>query len=400
MPFTSSATRRGSRCTSVSSASASIRSCRSARSSCCCGPSCWAWCTQSGRSRAGVAALRYFRVVVWIGAGALGATALWAVVSGQWSRFLSEFGWQPMLEMLLGAALLLFTMVWMAMTYVSTKLNDERAVECGDAGANSTSVTWMRATDHTEAHVPDVLDRLGRETLILEGAMGTMLQRAGMLPGHVSRDAQRHRARDGGRRPPAVPARRSGLHHDQQLRGLSAQARRARLRRPGRGVQPRGGPGGARVGRAPHPCRRGADRTRARPIGEATFDELFDIFAEQVVALAAEKPDAIFFETFTDIAEVRCGILAARSVTDLPVLASVTFGANGAHGPLGYRSRDSGGDPRGRRGVGRRDELRPWSRADGAAGPRDGRGDDPAGDRPAERGDAPPGRRGAHRVPR
>ena len=48
------------------------------------------------------------------------------------------------------------------------------------------------------------------------------------------------------------------------------------------------------------------------PMGSATFDEVFAIFAEQIAALAAEEPDAIFFETFTDIAEVRCGVLAAK----------------------------------------------------------------------------------------
>ena len=56
---------------------------------------------------------------------------------------------------------------------------------------------------------------------------------------------------------------------------------------------------------------------------------MFAIFAEQVAALAAEGPDAIFFETFTDIAEVRCGVLAAKSVCDLPVFASCTFGLSG-----------------------------------------------------------------------
>ena len=65
------------------------------------------------------------------------------------------------------------------------------------------------------------------------------------------------------------------------------------------------------------------------PMGSATFDEVFAIFAEQIAALAAEGPDAIFFETFTDIAEVRCGVLAAKSVCDLPVFASCTFGLSG-----------------------------------------------------------------------
>jgi 5-methyltetrahydrofolate--homocysteine methyltransferase len=65
------------------------------------------------------------------------------------------------------------------------------------------------------------------------------------------------------------------------------------------------------------------------PLGPATFDEVFAIFAEQIAALAAEGPDAIALETFTDLAEVRCALLAARSVTGLPVIASMAFGLAG-----------------------------------------------------------------------
>ncbi len=86
-----------------------------------------------GSVKGGRAALRYFRVVVWTGAGALVATCVWALATGQWQRFLGEYGWQPVLEMLLGAALLLFVMVWMGMTYVATKLRDE-AASGADAG--------------------------------------------------------------------------------------------------------------------------------------------------------------------------------------------------------------------------------------------------------------------------
>lgn len=78
-----------------------------------------------GALAGGRTALTYYRVVAWGGAAMLAAVWVWALVTGQWSRFLAEFGWQPMLEMLLGAALLLFVMVWMGGTYVSTKLRDE-----------------------------------------------------------------------------------------------------------------------------------------------------------------------------------------------------------------------------------------------------------------------------------
>lgn len=65
------------------------------------------------------------------------------------------------------------------------------------------------------------------------------------------------------------------------------------------------------------------------PLGQVTFDEAFDAFAEQMRALASAGPDAILIETMNDIAEARCAVLAARSVTDLPVIASVTMGSAG-----------------------------------------------------------------------
>lgn len=64
-------------------------------------------------------------------------------------------------------------------------------------------------------------------------------------------------------------------------------------------------------------------------MGEARFDDLFEIFAEQAAALASASPDALVIETMTDIAEARCALLAAKSVCDLPVFVTCTFGING-----------------------------------------------------------------------
>jgi hypothetical protein len=92
-----------------------------------------------GSVRGGHAALKYFRIVLWGGGAALIAVWLWAVVTGQWQRFIAEFGWGPLLEMVFGAALLLFVMVWMGMTYVSTKLRDETV--SGDESRDSLAGT-------------------------------------------------------------------------------------------------------------------------------------------------------------------------------------------------------------------------------------------------------------------
>ncbi len=92
-----------------------------------------------GAVRGGYAALRYFRVVLFGGALVLAATWVWSLVTGQWQRFISEFGFQPMGEMLLGAALLLFVMVWMGMTYVSTRLREEQEETDSETGVDEPS---------------------------------------------------------------------------------------------------------------------------------------------------------------------------------------------------------------------------------------------------------------------
>lgn len=65
------------------------------------------------------------------------------------------------------------------------------------------------------------------------------------------------------------------------------------------------------------------------PLGEITFDEMMEIYMEQIKALAEAGADVIDFETHVDILELKAGILAAREVCDLPIIANLTFGADG-----------------------------------------------------------------------
>ncbi|MCL2882669.1 MAG: homocysteine S-methyltransferase family protein [Coriobacteriia bacterium] len=66
------------------------------------------------------------------------------------------------------------------------------------------------------------------------------------------------------------------------------------------------------------------------PLGKTSFDELFEIFAEQARALASADPDGFILETFTDIAEARCALLACKEVApELPALVSVALGEAG-----------------------------------------------------------------------
>jgi 5-methyltetrahydrofolate--homocysteine methyltransferase len=177
--------------------------------------------------------------------------------------------------------------------------------------------------------MPDIIDRLGRDVIVVDGAMGTMLQRAGMPPEQCPEQLN-----------VINPEMVRQIHHDYVLAGAHVVSSntfggtRLKLAEYGLGDRVeelnRAGVRVARESGAQHVFGDvGPTGLVLEPLGRATFDEVFALFAEQVRALASAKPDAIALETFTDIAEARCALLAARSVTDLPVFASLTYGAGG-----------------------------------------------------------------------
>ena len=68
------------------------------------------------------------------------------------------------------------------------------------------------------------------------------------------------------------------------------------------------------------------------PNGTATETEMFDVFAEQARGLAAGGVDAFCVETMSDLAECTLAIRAAKEVSGLPVVATMTFDK----GPRGF----------------------------------------------------------------
>lgn len=64
---------------------------------------------------------------------------------------------------------------------------------------------------------------------------------------------------------------------------------------------------------------------RIAPFGRVQPEQARAAFAEQIRALAEGGADLIVIETFSDLYEIREAIKAARQVCDLPVVASVTF---------------------------------------------------------------------------
>lgn len=65
------------------------------------------------------------------------------------------------------------------------------------------------------------------------------------------------------------------------------------------------------------------------PFGTLTFDELFDVYKEQISYAVMEGADLIVVETMMSLAECRVALLAARQVCDLPVMVTLTFNEDG-----------------------------------------------------------------------
>lgn len=64
---------------------------------------------------------------------------------------------------------------------------------------------------------------------------------------------------------------------------------------------------------------------RLAPFGRVQPEEARAAFEEQIAGLLLGKPDLLLIETMTDLYEAREAVLAAKALTELPVLASMTF---------------------------------------------------------------------------
>lgn len=65
------------------------------------------------------------------------------------------------------------------------------------------------------------------------------------------------------------------------------------------------------------------------PLGDISFDELYDIYLEQVTALEDAGVDMYVIETIMTVPDARAALLAVRAVSNKPVLVSFTCDENG-----------------------------------------------------------------------
>ena len=155
-----------------------------------------------------------------------------------------------------------------------------------------------------DEHLALVLE--GRALLVEDGAMGTMLQRTGLLaPGEPPEGLSLSA-------PEAVTAvHRAYVEAGAQLVFAAAVAC-ARAAEP-RYVAASLGPTGRLL----------------EPWGDLDPDDASGLFAAQARAAEAAGADVIVVETMTDLGEAEAAARAALDVTDLPVFVTLSFGAGG-----------------------------------------------------------------------
>ena len=66
------------------------------------------------------------------------------------------------------------------------------------------------------------------------------------------------------------------------------------------------------------------------PMGEASYDEIYASFVEQIKGLEEGGADLLIIETMTDVQEAKIALNAAKAHSKLPVLCSISFEENGS----------------------------------------------------------------------
>lgn len=168
------------------------------------------------------------------------------------------------------------------------------------------------------------------EWTLLDGAMGTMLQAAGMPVGQLPElwNIQH----------PEIVTRIQRAYVEAGSRVIFANtfgANRHKLSGSGYDVEAviSAGIRAAREAAGDEPVRVALDvgpiGQLLEPLGTLSFAEAYDIFREMVTAGERAGADLIVFETMSDLYEAKAAVLAAKEHTNLPVWVTMTFEATG-----------------------------------------------------------------------
>ncbi|MCL1849525.1 MAG: homocysteine S-methyltransferase family protein, partial [Clostridiales bacterium] len=176
----------------------------------------------------------------------------------------------------------------------------------------------------------NILDAIARQTMISDGAMGTMLQSKG-LPTGVSPEVWMLSHQETIEEVMTAYTK-AGAHI---IESNTFGANRLKLKAYGR-EDDVDTINAMAVDLAKKAA--GADRFVAgvigpsghfpAPLGDIPMDELMDVFAQQALSLTQSGADLILLQTFTDLGEARAAYLGTRRVSSLPIAVSFTYDKN------------------------------------------------------------------------
>ena len=165
--------------------------------------------------------------------------------------------------------------------------------------------------------------------VLLDGAMGTMLQKSGLRPGEIPELKNIEN-----------PEMIAAVHRAYIAAGSQAVyantfgANRRKLQKTGHTVAEVIG-AGVRLAKkeAGDKALVGLDvgplGELLEPLGTLSFEAAYDQFAEMMEAGSAAGADLIAIETMTDLYETKAALLAAKEHTNLPVFVTMSFDATG-----------------------------------------------------------------------
>jgi len=176
------------------------------------------------------------------------------------------------------------------------------------------------------------LQAIRERLLVLDGAMGTMLQERGLKPGQSPEELNL-----------ALPEVVAGVHREYLAAGADIivtntfggsraklshyglEGKLVEINAAGVAIARKAAGDSAYVGGSIGPTGRFVE-----PVGDATFDEMTAIFREQARVLVEAGAEFITLETFLDIKEARAAVIAIREIAPhIPIIAQMTFDDKG-----------------------------------------------------------------------
>lgn len=179
-----------------------------------------------------------------------------------------------------------------------------------------------------------IKDSLGKRILFIDGAMGTFLQQRGLKPGELPECVNMTN--------PALVSEIHRAYIDVGCDVITANtfgANRIKLENTGYAVDDvvRSAVTNAKtIAREASVAEKryaaldvGPTGKLLEPFGELSFDEAYEVFAEQIAAGERYGADLVIIETMTDTYEMKAAVLAAKEASNLPVFATFSFDEKG-----------------------------------------------------------------------